>query len=215
MSRVREWLPKILVESALIVFSILLALGVNQWKGSVENRRLAVDSLHGFEREILRNRERLEGDIPYHLGLRSVLTGLESSGTVATPADFRSSLGIDGFRPSPLLDTAWKTALATGALTHMDYETVAALSLTYGMQERFQETSNASLPGLIRNGTVPVGDMREALRGAVLYLNDLTADEQELQAVYDQALAVIRSKRASLEGAEPETVREAAPLPGD
>lgn len=185
---------RLLVESAIIVVSILLALTVDQWKQQQSEQKLALRSLQSFQQEILQNRARIEDITPYHGGLRTMLVQIDSAGTIQTPADFRRVIGFDGFQPPALLEAAWQTALATGTLTYMDYETVSALSLTYSLQRRFQQYSDVRMPTLIRNGSVTDGDMSTAIYSTITYLSELAEEEHELQAVYDQALEIIASK---------------------
>ena len=193
-----SWLPQIVVESTLIVLSILLALAVDQWQDRREEEKLADQALISFQREIQQNKARLEDVTPFRMGMRDVLIMMDSTDEIRTSADFRTMVGVEGFRAPFLLDTAWQTALATGALTHMDYETVSALSHTYTLQERLQDFARSSLPQLVRTGTAPDNDMDAALQNTIAYLNDVAARDEELQAVYAQALEVIESTRARM-----------------
>jgi hypothetical protein len=121
-----ELLSRALFESALIVFSILLALAINGWKENRDNERLARHALANFEREIQENSDRVERSIPYHSHLLEAFT---KSHTVAEVPGWR---GIS----SPILqDTAWQTALATNALGQIRYDTVSALSRVYTSQK--------------------------------------------------------------------------------
>ena len=56
MAKTREWLPKILVESFLIAFSILLALWVDDWKEVRENQQKVREAVVNFERRSARTR---------------------------------------------------------------------------------------------------------------------------------------------------------------
>jgi hypothetical protein len=60
----RSALPGILLESFIVVFSILFALAVDEWKEESENRQLAEKSITVFEREIEQNMARLEDFAP-------------------------------------------------------------------------------------------------------------------------------------------------------
>ena len=79
---------------------------------------LADQSLAIFERETSQNRVRLDDQIPYHTGIRGFLSGMRVE--TSSPSDLPSIMeGLDA--PVPLR-TAGETALATGALTCMDFE---------------------------------------------------------------------------------------------
>ena len=52
MRRVKapSWLPRVLVESALIVFSVLVALAVDQWRGERDTAARAVHAMASLTR---------------------------------------------------------------------------------------------------------------------------------------------------------------------
>jgi hypothetical protein len=184
-----SWMLRVLVESFFIMFSILLALAVDGWTENRQHRRLAQQSLGIFEREIRQNLARIEDVGPYHAGLRSVVA--EALANPAQAADMRSI--VEGLQPTVLLNTAWQTALATGALTHIDVETVSALSLTYSIQERFRADAQASLPRFAIAGNPDPEEFRTNVQQTHAYLNRLVSSEQELRGVYEQAIKIIQA----------------------
>lgn len=190
MTRLPHWLSKIVLESLLIVISILLALAVNDWQAERDHHELAQQALVAFQHELRQNEARIEDLTPYRLGIRHVLAQ-PTAAHIRTPTEFQANVGADGFRAAFLTETAWETALATGALTHIDFQTVSALSLTYAMQKRVQDFSHQNIPPLVRGEPIPATEMPMALRAAATYLDELAREEAELKAAYDQALAVI------------------------
>lgn len=213
MRRIPAWLSQLLVESSMIVLSILLALWVNAWQERKANERLATQSLVNFLKEIQQNQARLDDAVPYHEGLNTALKQMIESNAVRSQTDLFQMVGLGGVRTPFLLDTAWQTALATGALTHMDYETVSALSLTYTLQARFRETGRSGNPSALFSAELSPSAATAAARSVVLFLDEMTANEQDLRAVYSQAAAVIRQK---LEATHPEALDSIAtgPDPG-
>jgi len=185
----RIWFSRTLFESVLIVISILLALTVAEVQEERELEQLVVRSLTSFENEISQNRNRIDDIYPFHLGLHSVLTELEAKEGGGSAVEFRNIL--DSFQSAVLLTSAWETALATGALTHMDYEIVSALSLTYSIQNRFQELHNSGLRELLSAANLSNENMPATTYAAIRYMGDVTRAESELQVVYQQALELI------------------------
>jgi hypothetical protein len=184
-----SWLARVLLESFFIMLSILLALAVDNWSENRRHQRLAQQSLQIFERELRQNLALVEDVAPYHSGLRSVVA--EAIANPAEAADMRSI--VEGLKPILLRNTAWETALASGALTHIDVETISKLSLTYSQQEGFRQQTIASLPRFaIGSETTPEEQARH-VRDVYTYLNDVVAREQDLQVYYKQALGVIRA----------------------
>jgi len=188
------WLAEVLVQSVMIVLSILLALWVDEWKQHSAEQQLARVSLTNFLHEVQQNQARLDDILPYHRGLRGMVKELEANNSIRTPGDFEGAVGVDGMRPPFLLTTAWQTALATGALQHMDYETVSALSLTYTLQDRFREESRAGIQSVLQSSNFLPGHAQPALRSADIFLNDVVTEEEELRATYAQAARLLDHK---------------------
>lgn len=131
----RSWLPRVLVESTLIVFSVLLALGVDEWREARGHRAQAAAAERAIIEELRGNRELIAASLAYHSAVHDSL--------VAHRRDGRAP-GIQLFprgfvSPAQLSHTAWASAAETGALSHVDYETVLRLSRVYAQQERYAE----------------------------------------------------------------------------
>jgi hypothetical protein len=184
----RAWISRVLVESALVVGSILLALALDEWNEGQDYQDLATLSLVNFEREIQQNRLRLRDDIPFHVGLRDVLANLDAGGTAVSTATIRNIL--EGFQPAPLVSTAWETAVATGALGYMEYDVVAGLSRTYNLQERLAALSRSGMNDLLMGG-FRSGEADLLVYTANRYVRELIEAEQELQVFYDLVLSLI------------------------
>jgi hypothetical protein len=176
-----------LVESVLVVGSILLALAFDEWSEDREYQELANRSLTNFEREIQQNRLRVEDVTLFHAGLRDVLANMAASGS-ETPATTIRNI-MEGFQPAILVSTAWETAVATGALGYMDYDVVAGLSLTYNLQERLDVLNRSGLDDLLVG--VRSVDAELLAYAANRYMRELTEAEQSLEGVYDLVLGLI------------------------
>ncbi len=207
-----DWLPRIIVESALIVFSILLALAVNEWERTREDVELATQALAAFQREIRQNRARLEDVGPYRRGLRDVIARMADSGELASSDEFQATVGLEALRPAFLTSTVWETALTTGALPHIDFDLVNALSLTYSLQARLEEFSRTGMPQLARGGWVTSENMHGAIREVTVYLGELSRSEAELLAAYDEVLRIL-DEAASATGPRADTTAPEAPVP--
>lgn len=186
-----RWILKGIVESIFVVGSILLALAVDEWAQNQEYAELADQSLGIFEREIRQNRARIDDAVPYHTGIRDFLGAMRVE--TSSPSDVASIM--EGLAPPVLLNTAWETALATGALTHMEFEVVSALSLTYSIQESFEDRARADRPRISTPDAISPAEARAQVEEAYDYVAALVQDEAELLTVYDQALELIALHR--------------------
>ena len=170
----REWIIRATVASVLIITSILLALAVDEWRENEGHEELANQALLSFAREIRQNQARIEDAAPYHQGLRQVIARLAYDQRGGSAADLQSV--VEGLEPTVLLNTAWE------------------LSLTYSLQERFEDFSRSRLPRLNPLGTSSESELRVAIRQALNYVQELSQREQELIGIYQQALHLIAER---------------------
>ncbi|HEX8212544.1 MAG TPA: hypothetical protein VF584_20370 [Longimicrobium sp.] len=186
--KIPRWVRKTLADSTLIVFSILLALAADGWWEERENLNRARRSLVTFEHEIQQNRADLSKLLPYHRTLERSFSHAATTHTVRSVTDWHRIEGwAGGFHPAFLLDTAWKTALATGVISHLDYETVAALSRVYVLQERLDAYNRSTLSTMDPTDVA----MASTVQRASVYLQDVTTYEELLLREYEAALARI------------------------
>ena len=193
-----KWIVKGLVESIFVVGSILMALAVDEWSQNRDFAELADQSLGIFQREILQNQARLADVAPYHTGIRDLLGQMRQMPD--RQMDIRSIM--EGLTPTVMLNTAWETSLATGALTHMEFEVVSALSLTYSIQDGFENRSRLGRPRFSAPDGLTQAQTLDQVDQAYEYVASLTRDEAELLTVFNQALELIASHRDP-EGPEP------------
>jgi hypothetical protein len=186
MTTRRRHLSRLLLESALIVASILLAFALNRWWEARQDRMLADRALATFAQEIAENRANLARVMPYHEGLHDLFAGLSAAGTVRTFEDVRELEGFDGFQPAFLTTTAWHSALATGAVVHMDYDIVRELSALYTFQNRYTEYSD--FRHLLAPDALADANIAAALFSAEIYLIDVISGARDLIAIYDRVL---------------------------
>lgn len=100
-------------------------------------RELAANALENFRREIESNLAALERVHPKHVQLAQRLQAATQSDSVPGETAFDvlvSLLPEGGLDTPPLREAAWETAVSTGALRLLDYETAARLSETYLIQ---------------------------------------------------------------------------------
>lgn len=195
MTPVSSWLPRVVFESFLIVISILMALALDEWQEELEIDELVTRSVTSFEREIQQNKARVDDVIPYHAGLLGIFKRLDASNDATTLTQYREVLS--GLQPTRLLSTAWDTAVATGAFSRMDYELVAALSQIYDAQDRLNDlysgVGSALMPAVSRGSDI----VDYSIYNAVRLMNELTAAEAELQAMYEVGLNLVDESLAA------------------
>lgn len=183
------WLPRVLFESALIVISILTALALDQWSDRRQDQALVQSALSSFVSEMKQNYFRVEDAAPFNQGLKNVLNRHYMDDDIKDVDEFVTM--IESYNPITLQSTAWASALATGSLAKMDYSVVSALSLTYGLQDRYMVASANGLDAMMSPQNLADDRLKLAVYQSIRYLNKVTLMEGELSAIYLEAIAVV------------------------
>ena len=190
---ISEWLPRVMFESMLIVVSILFALYLDEWRDDRQDAENIEDALAYFVSEIQQNRARVEDAAPFNQGLRHVLSRRQEVRAIESVATFVNI--FESYNPVVLQSTAWETAIATGALAKMDYKLVSALSLTYSLQNRYQQVSQNGKAQMTSPQNLSEEKLDLAVYNAIRYLDTVTGMETELGAVYAEAESVLLSAK--------------------
>jgi hypothetical protein len=180
-------------ESMLIVVSILFALYLDEWRDDRQDAENIEDALAYFVSEIQQNRARVEDAAPFNQGLRHVLSRRQEVRAIESVATFINI--FESYNPVVLQSTAWETAIATGALAKMDYKLVSALSLTYSLQNRYQQVSQNGMAEMTSPQNLSEEKLDLAVYNAIRYLDTVTGMETELGVVYAEAESVILSAK--------------------
>ncbi len=187
------WLPRVLFESALIVISILVALGFDEWRENREDEENVQLALSNFGSELLQNKARIEDAAPFNRGLRDVMRNHYQTDDIESIDEFVNM--VESYVPVVLQSAAWETALATGSLAKMKYDLVSALSLTYSLQSRYQLTSRSGMAELTSPQNLSEDKLNLSLYNSVRYLDEITNMEEELGVIYAEAFSVIQTAR--------------------
>jgi len=192
------WLPRVIFESALITVSILLALGLDEWRENREVEETIRQAMSNFLSEIRQNKARVDDAAPFNKGLHDVIDQRDKNGDIKTMSEFIDIM--DSYSPVVLQSTAWETALATGSLAKMDYGLVSALSLTYGLQGRYEQINRSAVARLTSPQVLSPDTLDLAIYNSLQYLEDVTSMETELAVVYTEATSVIELNWKKLNG---------------
>ncbi len=189
--RVRLPIEQLLVETFSVVLGILVALAVNDWRENREHARLAAQVVTSFQREIATNDSALTERAAYHRAMADSLGALVArSAGREPPGGLRAIRGWHGITPVLLRSAAWESALATQALSYVDYRTVADLSRIYEQQRRLDAISTGFIatmftPGFQTGGFGSIASMAS-------YLQDIAGAEGRLKQEYDAELRALR-----------------------
>ncbi len=132
---------RLLLEIASVVFAVLLALGVNEWRKNLENEHLSQQALKNIVQEIEANKSDIVNGLAEHKRLSSYLdstlkayNNMPKENVKTVKKSFRFS-----YEHSVLNNTAWNSAQITQAVKFMDYETISTLSTIYELQAIYKD----------------------------------------------------------------------------
>ena len=183
------------------MFSVLLALGLNEWRQGAADRRLVARVMETVRGEITANRSTIRGRLGYHETMRDSTQSFLMQhmveggsgllvGRTPEPSDigFNPELGLA--TAGRLGQTGWELALRSGSLQHMEYDLMVALSRVYAAQDEVEAEEVRLLERLDGVSAAFFGE-REVGSALLLFsstLTDLVLREQELLTAYRAAL---------------------------
>jgi hypothetical protein len=188
----RQSALRLALESALIVLSVLLAFGLNEWRMVRADRALADNVLTGLKREIAANLQLLEQYQPMHAQFAEAIAAVAPESLVGrTPLEVMSQLRSDGGSLiMPPGEAAWQTAVSTGALRLLDYETVAILSRIYLSQSEAVGRTTQRIADLVFDGRMfDRSASLQTVQTLLALLRELSAQEAWLMREYHEGLA--------------------------
>ena len=178
---------QIVVETFSVVLGILLALAANAWHDSTVHGAQARDALRNIRGEIAANRLSLGDKVAYHSAMHDSLAALVArTHTASVPGGLQAVRGWDGIHPARVVDNAWLTAGATGAMQYIPFAVVLPLSKTYELQQRVVDLQRAFY-SVVYTPQFAVGGVA-AIASMSSFLGDLVANERQLVEQYDLAL---------------------------
>jgi Tfp pilus assembly protein PilV len=189
----KHWATKAAFECALIVVSVVIGLGVNNWREAAESRRRAQEVRALFAEEIRANRDQLASDAyaPYH---RKIAAAWEKLASIPHPTpqdrDAAWSAAPTGIHPFHPRDAVWSTFVHGEAAERISPRELLSLAEIYRAQDdlrQLNESLHAEL--LVPSAQSETSDfIRSQAAVTRLNLNDITSQESRLLAMYDQAL---------------------------
>ena len=130
--RWRKLIGPALFEAAFVVLGVILALAANEWREARQHRLQAESARTAIANELRENRRLLDSSRTYHLQTMRGVFGAPPTQRF-TPLDFKGGF----IQPAQLSTTAWEVASETGALSHMPYDQVLAISQVVALERRY------------------------------------------------------------------------------
>jgi hypothetical protein len=170
----RSKLPELVVEAAMVVFAVLVALGVEEWREERQMREFAGRAQSAVLAEVRANLEEFQATGP---GLDSTLTAL---GRFMRDDDVSILPGGVGLVLPDFSSAAWHAAEVSQAATYLDYEWVIRVSRAYEVYDTYSRVSNDILDDLSTViGRMPTVDGVRAMYGRLIILTEIHRQVQE------------------------------------
>ncbi len=183
--RLHKPLSELILESGMIVLSVLLALAASSWADRRKQNHLAEQARSAFVLELRNNRALVARAIPYHDALSAAVLRADSTDDVRTYAQWRRAFPAwSGFAPPDLTFSAWQTAVSTGAIGDIPFGTVGMLSRAYTVQGRLDAFNTAFFPVLDFSDE----RMHGTVRRMRVYVSTVLSYERYLLTQYDSCL---------------------------
>jgi hypothetical protein len=198
----RPWLARAAFESALIIFSVFLALALDAWREDAQTRRRVDEARSYFAQEIAANREQLASKdfAPQHRRMAAAWRRLAALPS-PTADDRNRTWGqfANGMHPFTARDAVWRSFSASGLIEHMPPRELFMLSEIYRQQEELNVRNQAFLRSeqmVSADATEPrfVKSQAEMSRSS---LEDVIYAERVLLRLYDEALRRLGQPAAS------------------
>ncbi len=183
-------------EALLIVFSVLLALWLDELRQERRENAYLSANLEQIASEMRNNLGIVERLLPYH---RSIVAELDRHiASAGLREGLRGEQGIEYMRlmPNGLIQefysvTAWDLARQGGVTTRLDFETGYAISRAYSSQAFVDNTIRSLFEFLLGPDAVAPADLRTSTIVLRNRMAELVGQENALKLNYEAALAAI------------------------
>lgn len=157
------------VEVFVVVLGVTLALGANELRQRVVDRRVARVALQGIAGEMAFNCDQLSRAKAYHDRLLAELDSVRAAHPAALDRDasitaLQALPSWHGYDPAFVTAAAYETAQAQGALALFPYRRALALGRYYTFVAMYQETVRQSLGVVMETGQPTVAQVEVVLR---------------------------------------------------
>lgn len=171
--------PQLMVESLLVILSVVLALALNNWNQNRIEENIAEQALQNIINEIEANQEEVKKAYNYN---RSLIKEMETD----------PNRGVS-LHPANIRDFAWETAQVSGAVSSLEFPVISIVAEIHELQEEYKNQI------MISTELIYQANMRGvdyfAGREANFFLNtmyDIRSRERRLLDRYKEALKIIK-----------------------
>jgi len=193
----RLGIGRLLIEMAMVVFSILLALNLESCKERRHEKELERTALHNIRLEMEQNRNAIAKGLPKH---KEMAAGLEKDIQRLAVLQSKSAKPLPeeslwaALQPTVLFQKAWETATLTRALAKTDYTMVMGLSAVYEAQRWMTLIEDKWLQTLLNPASFEMPRRIWFLSILLTLVSNYVQIEENLLKGYDEILGTLLPK---------------------
>lgn len=157
--RLRDKLPELILEAASVVFAVLLALAVDQWRDTRAEQRHAERAQAAIVHELRSNASEVEE----MLGRNRL--GVERLRAAIAAAESGDQLELN-YQLAELSSAAWESARLTGAASELELDWLIEVARIYELQELYADGQRQIVERIATLGeAIAEGEATAVLRG--------------------------------------------------
>lgn len=185
--RLKEKLPELILEAVSVVFAVLLALAVDEWRETRSRNALAERARASILEEIRNNETELRNTRDNNRALLAKIEEAQSQLAQKrnTSLDFHFEIAL-------LSSSAWNTAQMTQAANHLDFEWLRRISNVYELQALYVTSQSAVVDRISGISELFEGNPRRMLTIIAERLRVALKVQDELLGEYGEVLAAGR-----------------------
>lgn len=179
------------VQALLIVFSVLLAFYVDDYRERLEARARQHQALDMIMAELASNRSSVSSKIEYHRELLQQLRKKREDGAYLQASLFEVLVhsAPRGINPPQVHATAWQTAMTDAALQRLDYAQYHRLASAYRMQSTGIEATWSRIVSVLDKDAFAKPASAASLDYVAFLVSEAIAQEEYLVREYDKVLS--------------------------
>ena len=179
--------PRLLIESAAIFFSVLLAFIVEQWREDINERREAEAVLNLVRAELVQNLAELEAVAPKRQDMR--LAYEQAIMELRNGGQFPDQL--PEFQSPDITSLAYELATEAGIVTTVDPEELLVVARAY---EALEEVRRNDTFLNERNAQIRFNDGEQYISGFIYYINRASGNEPIAIELVGEAIAMLDNR---------------------
>ena len=190
----KQNIAKLIIESLLIVFSVLLALFLNEYLNTRKAQKVKENALARVVSELEANQATVKEWAPYHnevLGnIKKALRNDSIKNTLKTPQGVEFwNLMPNGVVQQLIDDAAWQALKSSSAFSDLSFDTVLSLSKVYKLEKVGVESTIKSILEIINaRESLHEENLEDTLVLLGKGFNELVAQELFLLDQYEKTL---------------------------